>query len=91
MIAHRLSRSMKVRASRTAPSELLHRRGRHISRLYELCSTYLAVYEEITRRTGTSQATVYCHFPSLDDLRPACARSIDVPQPLTPAQAQETF
>jgi AcrR family transcriptional regulator len=48
-------------------------------------------YEEIARRAGTSQATVYRHFPSLGELLPACARSIHVLQPLTPARARATF
>lgn len=48
-------------------------------------------YEEIAHRAGTSVATVYRHFPSLDDLLPACARSIPVLRPLTPEQAAATF
>ena len=35
-------------------------------------------YDEIAQRAGVAQATVYRHFPSLEDLIPACARSIVV-------------
>lgn len=48
-------------------------------------------YEQIARRAGTSPATVYRHFPSLDDLLPACAQTVHVLRPLTPAQAADTF
>ena len=40
-------------------------------------------YDEIAQRAGVAQATVYRHFPSLEDLIPACARSILVLRPLT--------
>jgi AcrR family transcriptional regulator len=48
-------------------------------------------YEEIARRAGVAPATVYRHFPTLNDLLPACARSIQVLRPLTMEQAAETF
>lgn len=44
-------------------------------------------FEEIAARAGVAQGTVYRHFPSLDDLIPACARTIVVLQPVDPEQA----
>ncbi len=48
-------------------------------------------YEEIAAQAGVSQATVYRHFPSLDELIPACAQSIAVLQPLSPEAATDLF
>jgi AcrR family transcriptional regulator len=48
-------------------------------------------YDAIARRAGHAQATVYRHFPSLDDLLPACARSVHVLQPLSRERAEATF
>ncbi len=48
-------------------------------------------YEEVAERADTSPATVYRHFPSLDELLPACAPSIQVLRPLAPGQADELF
>ncbi|GIW04285.1 MAG: hypothetical protein KatS3mg059_0905 [Thermomicrobiales bacterium] len=48
-------------------------------------------HEDIARRAGVSQATVYRHFPTLDDLIPACARSIHVLQPATPELAASIY
>lgn len=48
-------------------------------------------YEHIARRAGTAPATVYRHFPSLNELLPACAQSIHVLRPLSPEQAADTF
>jgi AcrR family transcriptional regulator len=40
-------------------------------------------FEEIAAQAGVAQATVYRHFPTLDELIPACAGTIQVLQPLT--------
>lgn len=48
-------------------------------------------YQEIAQRAGTALATVYRHFPTLDDLVRACAGGILVLRPLTPEQAAATF
>lgn len=48
-------------------------------------------YEEIAQQAGTASATVYRHFPSLDDLLPACASSIHVLRPLNAQQIARIF
>lgn len=48
-------------------------------------------YEEIAQRAGTSPATVYRHYPSLNELLPACAPTIQVLRPLTQETADEIF
>jgi AcrR family transcriptional regulator len=49
-------------------------------------------WAEIAHRAGVSQATVYRHFPSLDDLIPACAHEVfDLSGLPTPERAAEIF
>jgi AcrR family transcriptional regulator len=48
-------------------------------------------YEDVAREMGVSQATVYRHFPTLDDLIPVCAQSIEVLRPMTPETAAACF
>lgn len=49
-------------------------------------------WDEIAERAGVSRATVYHHFPSLDDLVPACAQvAFDVIQVPTPEEAAAAF
>ena len=48
-------------------------------------------FEEIAGRAGVAQPTVYRHFPSLDDLIPACARTIQVLRPLTEEDMANLF
>lgn len=48
-------------------------------------------YTEIADKAGVAMATVYRHFPTLADLLPACASSIVVLQPLSPAALDALF
>lgn len=49
-------------------------------------------WEEIARRAGVSQATVYRHFPSLSELVPACgAMAEEFMRPPTPERAETLF
>lgn len=49
-------------------------------------------WEDIARRAGVSLATVYRHFPSLDELVPACgALAEDFIRPPLPELAEATF
>jgi AcrR family transcriptional regulator len=48
-------------------------------------------YEEIAQRAGVAPATVYRHFPTLDDLLPACAGTIQVLRPVSPEYAAALF
>ncbi len=46
-------------------------------------------FEAIAARAGVAQGTVYRHFPSLDELIPACARTIHVLRPIDPERASD--
>ena len=46
-------------------------------------------FEAIAARAGVAQGTVYRHFPSLDELVPACARTIHVLLPIDPERARD--
>ena len=48
-------------------------------------------YGAIAERAGVALATVYRHFPRLADLIPACAGTVHVLRPATPALAREIF
>ena len=49
-------------------------------------------WDDIAGHAGVSTATVYRHFPSLDELIPACARSVfDIIQPPTPEEGRRKF
>ncbi|MCB0017732.1 MAG: TetR/AcrR family transcriptional regulator [Anaerolineales bacterium] len=48
-------------------------------------------FTEIADKAEVAMATVYRHFPSLDELIPACARDIVVLQPLDPATVEAMF
>jgi len=48
-------------------------------------------YQEIARSAEVALATVYRHFPTLEQLLPACSESIPVLEPLTPARTQAIF
>lgn len=49
-------------------------------------------WEDIARRAGVSQATVYRHFPSLSELVPACgAMAEEFMRPPTPERAETLF
>lgn len=48
-------------------------------------------HTEIAEKAGVGLATVYRHFPSIEDLIPACASSIDVFRPLTPEAIAAIF
>jgi AcrR family transcriptional regulator len=49
-------------------------------------------WDEIARRAGVGVGTVYRHFPSLDELLPACGRIVEETMSLpTPNQIAHTF
>ncbi len=48
-------------------------------------------FEEIAQRAGIAEGTVYRHFPTLEDLIPACAGTIHVLQAIRPEQVAATF
>ncbi len=49
-------------------------------------------WDEIAAHAGVSTATVYRHFPSLDELVPACARTVfDIIRPPTVDEARAQF
>ncbi len=49
-------------------------------------------WEEIAKRAGVAIGTVYRHFPSLDELLPACGeRSLERLAPPDPERADELF
>lgn len=79
------SRSVSVEATR-------QRIVRAAVRLHAMHGTGATTWDQIADAAHVSRATVYHHFPSLDDLVPACARAafdmIDVP---TPEDARARF
>jgi AcrR family transcriptional regulator len=48
-------------------------------------------YGDVARRAGVALATIYRHFPRLEELIPACASTIHVLRPATPELAREIF
>ncbi len=57
--------------------------------LHEHEGVLVTSFEAIATQAGVAQGTVYRHFPSLDELVPACARTIHVLRPIDPERASD--
>ena len=86
-----MPRRYRMRARATAVEETKTRIVRAAKELHANQGVQGTSHIEIADKAGVALATVYRHFPSLADLIPACASSIEVLQPLTPDSIAAMF
>lgn len=78
-----MPRRYRMTTRSTTVEETKYRIVRAATELHAIQGMQGTSYTEIAEKADVAMATVYRHFPTLEDLIPACASSIAVLQPVT--------
>ena len=78
-----MPRRYKMNTRSTNVEETKYRIVRAATELHAIQGMQGTSYTEIAEKANVAMATVYRHFPTLEELIPACASSIIVLQPVT--------